>query len=59
MIFVSSRTHKLVVQYSVIYWPYELPMSAETCKQPKLELATVSVGCGQTPETISGRRRCV
>ena len=59
MIFESSRTHKLVVRYSVIYWPYELPMSARTCAQPRSEVATVSMGCGQVPEPISGRRRCV
>ena len=59
MIFESSSTHKLVVQYSVIYWPYELPMSARTCTQPRSEVATVSVTCGQVPEPISGRGRCV
>ena len=59
MIFISSRTHKLVVQYSVIYWPYELPMNAETWTQPKLELATVRVCCGEALAPISGRRRCI
>ena len=59
MIFGSSRTHKLVVQYSVIYWPYELPMSARTCTQPRSEVATVSVDYVKAPEPISGRGRCV
>ena len=59
LIFESSRTHKLVVRYKVIYWPYELLMSAQTCTQPRSEVATVNVCCGEAPAPISGRRRCV
>jgi hypothetical protein len=59
MIFISSRTHKLVVQYSVIYWPYELPISVQTCTQPRSELPIVGAGRGEVPGPISGRRRCI
>ena len=38
---------------------YELVVSARTCTQPKLELATVRVCCGELPAPISGRRRCI
>ena len=30
-----------------------------TYTQPLSELATVSVGCAEVPEPISGRRRCI
>ena len=43
----------------VIHCPYELPMSAQTCTQPRSEVATVSVCCGVAPEPIPGRRRCI
>ena len=59
LIFESSRTHKLVVRYKVIYWPYELPMGVKTCTQPRSDVATVSLGRGEVPEPVSGRRRCV
>ena len=38
---------------------HELAVGARTCTQPVLEFATASVGCGEAPEPISGRRRCV
>ena len=50
---------KLVVRYKVIYWPYELPMSAQTCTQPRSEVATVSVCCVEALEPISVRRAWV
>ena len=56
LIFESSRTHKLVVRYKVIYWPYELPMGVQTCTQPRSDVATVSVGCEEVPEPVSGCR---
>ena len=34
-------------------------MLTRTCTQPLSELATVSVGCAEVPEPISGRRRCI
>ena len=43
LIFESSRTHKLVVRYKVIYWPYELPMSAQTCTHPRSEVGVRSL----------------
>ena len=42
-IFERSRTHRLVVRYEVIYYPNELPISAETCTQPNSELVAVNM----------------
>ena len=38
---------------------HELAVSVGTCTQPLSELATISVGCEEVPEPISGRRRCI
>ena len=34
-------------------------MSARTCTQSLSELAIASAGCGEVPELVSGRRRCI
>ena len=52
-------TKTIVLYASDLLVVHEVVMSGRTCTQPLSEIATVSVGCEEVPELISGRRRCV
>ena len=50
-------TQTIVLYTSHLLVVHELAVSARTCTQRPSELATVSAGCVELPEPISGRRR--
>ena len=52
-------TQTIVLYTSDLLVVHEVAVSARTCTQPLSEIATVSVGCEEVPEPISGRRRCI
>ena len=52
-------TQAIVLYTSDLLVVHEVAVSSRTCTQSLSEIATVSMGCGEVPEPISGRGRCV
>ena len=53
-------TETIVLYTSDLLVVHEVAVSGKTCTRPLSEIATtVRVGCGEVPEQISGRKRCV